>query len=176
MTVKHAKSAQLTVLDTVIPPNTNTAGEGGPANLKTVDASLVVPAAAAVDSTLRFVRVPSNCKVKQIRFTTQAQAAGSIDFGVYYPILGLTGKPDLAANAISQAFFASAVAVTSASNWTDITNESGTYTADLAEDPLWLALGLASDPGGYFDIVGTVVSADVTTGLGIAGLSVSYAN
>lgn len=178
MTVKHTKSAAIILFDATVPPITATAGEGGPASLKEVSGFLTVPGSAAVDSTLRFVRVPSTAKIKSVRYQTQAQAGSGtvLDIGVYYPTTGLTGLPDLAANAIDQNFFASAVGLENLVAPTDVTNESATYTADKWNQPLWQALGIATDPGGYFDIVGTVLTADVTTGTGIAGLSVTFTN
>lgn len=172
MTVKHQQSTSITNRQAV-PPVPNATGAGAEGYLKEVSDSIVVVAASAQDSTLRILRVPTNAKIKRVVLTTQTQSAGTIDFGVYYPVDGPTGLPDLAANAINQAFFASAVTVT-ALGATDITNESGTYTADKWNQPLWKAVGLASDPGGEFDIVGTVASTDITTGTGILGLSVSF--
>ena len=172
MTVKHQQSVAITNAQAV-PVVPNNTGNGAGGKLVEVGASVVLVAASAQDSTIRFVRVPTNAKVKRVVLTTQTQTAGTIDFGVYYPVDGPTGKADLAANAISQAFFASAVTVT-ALGATDITNESGSYTADLWNLPLWKALALASDPGGFFDIVGTVAATDITTGTGIIGISVAY--
>jgi hypothetical protein len=171
MSVEHIKSTPVTNLDaTPVVPNTE--GEGAQGYLREVTGSLVAPASASADSTFRFVRVPSNCKVKRVRITSQAQAAGKVDVGVYYP--ASTAHPDLAANAIDQDFFATDVDLASAVQPTDITNESGTYTADKWNQPLWQAVGLTSDPGGFFDIVGTVHTTAVTTGTGIVGLSVEH--
>ena len=175
MAVDHVKSTIITGLDTtpVVQP---TAGEGGPASLKNVSSGDVVGiAASSIGATYQFVRVPSNAKVKRVEFDSEAQAAGAIDIGVYYATDGIGGKPTalLAAAAISQAFFASAVALTSASQPTNVTNESGTYTPAKRNQPLWQAVGLASDPGGNFDIVGTVSTA-ITTGTGKMGLNVDY--
>jgi hypothetical protein len=106
---------------------------------------------------------------------SEAQAAGAFNVGVYYATDGEGGRPTslLVAAAISAALFASAVDCSGAVA-TDITNESGTYTLDKRTQPLWQAAGLASDPGGYFDIVATVNTTAVTTGTGKIGLRVSY--
>lgn len=173
MAVDHVKSTPITNSDAT-PVVLNTNGEGAAGSLQNVTGSAVAVASSSADSTYRFVRVPSTAKIKQIRATSQAQGAGSFDFGVYYPTTGKTGKADLAANAIDQDFFATAVDFSSAVQPTDITNESGTYTADKWNLPLWAAVGLTSDPGGYFDIVGTVKTTAVTTGTGIMGLDVDY--
>lgn len=173
MSIEHVKSTPVTNADAT-PVVVNAIGAGAPGGLREVTGSLVIPASASADSTLRFVRVPTNAKVKRIVITSQAQAAGTVDVGVYYPTTGPTGKADLAANAIDQDFFATVVDLASAVQPTDITNESGTYTADKWNQPLWLAVGLASDPGGYFDIAATVKTTAITTGTGIAGLSVGF--
>lgn len=175
MAVDHVKSTPVTNAD-ASPAVANTAGEGGAAPLKSTSSGAVTAvASSSTDATYQFCRVPSNAKIKTIIFESQAQAAGTIDIGVYYATDGLIGKPTslLAANAIDQDFFASAVAVTSLSQPTIVTNESGTYTPDKQNQPLWQAVGLTSDPGGNFDIVGTVVTA-ITTGTGKMGMQVQY--
>lgn len=173
MAVSHVKATPITNADAT-PVVANQTGTGAAGHLKEVTGSVVAIASDSVDTTYRFCRVPSNAKVKRIRTTSQAQGAGKIDVGVYYPTTGPTGVADLAANAVDQDFFATAVDFASAVQPTDITNESGTYTADKWNKALWEAVGLSSDPGGYFDIVGTVVTTAVTTGTGIMGLSVEF--
>lgn len=173
MSVDHVKSTPITNLDAT-PFVQNTNGEGGPGSEINVSGSSVAVASSSVDATYRWVRVPTSAKIKNITFTSQAQAAGKVDVGVYYPTTGKTAKTDVAANAIDQDLFATAVDCASAVAPTNITNESGTYTIDLWNTPLWSVLGLTTDPGGYFDIAGTVVTTAVTTGTGIWGISVTY--
>lgn len=175
MAVDHVKSSTITNLD-ASPIVANTAGEGAGAPLKLIDGTAIAVASSSIDATYQFVRIASNAKVKKIWFETAAQAAGQIDIGLYYATDGEGGKPTalLAANAISQAFFASAVIITGAVVITEVTNESGSYTADKRLQPIWQAVGLTSDPGGYFDITGTIVGAAVTTGTGLMGLTVAY--
>lgn len=170
MSVIHTKSTAITNADAT-PPVANTAGEGAPGALQNVSAA-VTTAAADADSTFRFVRVPTTAKVKRVWLNAEAQSAGTFDIGVYYPTIGKTGMPDLAANAVDQDFFASSVVCSSAVR-ADETNESGTYTGDKWNQPLWQAVGLSSDPGGFFDIVLTVKTTAVTTG-GLVGLSVDF--
>lgn len=173
MSVEHVKSTPVTNLDAT-PQVQNTAGEGGPAHLNQVDGYLTVPAAASVGSTLRFARVPSNSKIKTLTFEGEAQGAGKIDIGVFYP--SSVAHPDLVANAIDADYFATALDLAAAVTPTDVTNESGTYTVDKRTLPLWQAVGLASDPGGYFDIAGSVITTAVTTGTGKAYLRVTFVN
>ena len=173
MAIVHVKSTPVTNADAT-PVVPNTTGEGAKGYLVEVSGYVTIPASASDDSTLRFVRVPTTAKVKSVRFASEAQAAGACNIGVYYPTTGYTGVPDLVANTIDEAFFASAVALTSASGWTDVTHEAGAgYLLSEINTPLWQALGLTADPGGFFDIAMTLSTA-VTTGLGVAALSVSY--
>lgn len=174
MAVDHVKSTVITNLD-ALPAVAPTAGEGGPAPQKTIDGYATAVASSSQNATYQLVRIPSNAKVKSIIFESEAQAGGTVDLGLYYATDGEGGKPTslLAANAIDQDFFASAIAVTSAVTPTEVVNESGTYTLDKRQQPIWQAAGLTSDPGGYFDIVGTIATA-ITTGTGKMGIRVSY--
>lgn len=175
MAVDHVKSTGITNLDAT-PAVANTAGEGGIARLFQVNAYATAVASSSVDATYQMVRIPSTAKIKEIIFESEAQTAGTIDIGLYYATDGEGGKPTalLAANAISQAFFASAVNCASAVTPTNVTNESLSYTLALRNTPIWSAAGLTSDPGGYFDIVFTVVSVAVTTGTGKWGIDVRF--
>lgn len=175
MAVDHVKSGFITNLDSS-PAVANTAGEGGPAPVKTVEGSAVAVASSSADATYQLVRVPSNCKVKQILFESAAQGAGAFDLGLYYATDGEGKQPTalLAAAAIDQDFFATVIDCASAVGITDVTNESGTYTIDKRTQPLWQAVGLTADPGGYFDIVATVKTTAVTTGTGRLGIRVTY--
>lgn len=175
MAVDHVKSTPVTNLDaTPIVPNT--VGEGAQGFLRNIEGNAVAVASSSVDATYQLVRVPSNAKVKELRFESAAQGAGKFDIGVYYATDGQVGQPTalLAAAAISQALFASAIDCASAVAITNVTNESGTYTIEKRNQPLWQAAGLSSDPGGAFDIVATVVTTAVTTGTGRFGVSVNF--
>lgn len=173
MAVEHVKSTPITNLGlTPVPADTTGRGAGGV--LRNVSASLTLLASSSQDSTYRFVKVPTTAKVKSVKIGSEAQAGGTLDVGVYYPTVGKTAVADLAANAIDQDFFASAYAVTNRSNLTDVTFEAGAgYLQSEINLPLWQALGLTSDPGGWFEIAATVVAA-ITTGGAAAVLSVDY--
>lgn len=175
MAVDHVKSTYVTNLD-ASPAVINTAGEGGPAPLKTIDGYATAVASSSVDATYQLCRIPSTAKVKSIIFESEAQGAGKFDLGLYYSTDGVIGKTTslLAAAAIDQDFFASAVDCASAVVATDVTNESTTYTLAKRAQPIWQAVGLSADPGGNFDIVATVVTTAVTTGTGKFGIRVNY--
>ncbi len=75
MAVDHVKSTPITNLD-ASPAVYQTAGEGGPALLKSVSSGDVIGvASSSIDATYQFVRVPSNAKIKQVIFSSEAQAA-----------------------------------------------------------------------------------------------------
>lgn len=175
MAVDHVKSTPITNLD-ASPAVRNTAGEGAAAPLKVNSSGSVVGvASSSIGATYQFLRVPSNAKLKALFFESAAQAAGAMDVGLYYATDGEGGKPTalLAAAAINQALFASAVALTALAQPTNIVNEGGSFTADKQNQPLWQAAGLSADPGGFFDIVGTLTTA-ITTGTGMMGMTALY--
>jgi hypothetical protein len=175
MAVDHVKSTPITNLDaTPVVANSTGAGASGP--LRNVEGSALAVASSSVDATYQLVRLPSNAKVKRIIFESAAQTAGKFDLGCYYATDGQGGHATalLAADAIDQDFFATAIDCASAVARTDVTNESGTYTIDKRNQPLWQALGLTADPLCMIDIVATVVTTAVTTGTGRLGVSVDY--
>src|SRR6266404_6936662 len=93
MAVDHVKSTPITNLD-ASPAVYQTAGEGGPALLKSVSSGDVIGvASSSIDATYQFVRVPSNAKIKQVIFSSEAQAAGTVDIGLYYATDGEGGQP-----------------------------------------------------------------------------------
>jgi hypothetical protein len=175
MAIDHVKSGIITNLDAspAVPP---TAGEGGPAPMKYVDGYSTAVASSSAGATYQLARIPSTAKVKTIIFESAAQGAGKFDLGLFYATDGRGGNPTslLVAAAIDADFFATAIDCASAVTPTDVTNESGTYTLDKRIQPIWQAAGLSSDPGGYFDIVASVITTDVTTGTGKFGIKVIY--
>jgi hypothetical protein len=173
MALVHTKSPQITPLD-ALPAIFNTEGEGGPGFVQTRIGYVIAGAADSIDTTYQFVRVPSNCKIHSITFESAAQAGGTVDLGLYYATDGLGNRPTtlLVANAIDRTLFAAAIAVTSASAPTQVINSAGKMPLNKRVQPLWQAAGLASDPGGNFDIVGSLAAA-ITTGTGLMGIAVA---
>lgn len=170
------KSTPITNLDSV-PVVPNTTGEGGPGYLRSVDGFITTVAADAAGSTYRLVRLPSNAKVKSVFLESEAQAAGAVNMSVYYSDSASDGtspaNQGLIVPTTGDQFFASDVSVASAVA-TDVTNESGNYPMSKRPLPLWSALGLASDPGGFFDIVAVVHTTAITTGAARLGTRVTY--
>lgn len=138
----------------------------------------VTPAAADAAGTKYIMcRVPSDCVIKNVTLASEAQGAGKVDVGVWYPDNIVDMVPSNSANlglVISQQFFASDVDLASKVQPTDVAFESGTYTFDKWSQPLWQAVGLSADPGGKLDILCVVHTTDITTGTGKLYLRVGY--
>lgn len=134
-------------------------------------------AADGVGSIYRFCSVPSSARVDSLVIQNGALGSGcTLDVGVYWPTFIPAGAGLDQANAslvITAAFFASAVDCSAAAQDTNIINESGTNTIAKQEQPLWQALGLASDPGIELDVCATVFGAVATQGY--IGLKCRYA-
>lgn len=127
-------------------------------------------------STYRLCQVPSNARVEAVKYQCAALGTScTMNVGVYYPTYIPQGAGVAASNAsaaISTTFFASAINSASAVGLTDITNQSGTNTIALQEQPLWQAVGLSADPMMPLDIVANVQVAVVNAAL--VGVKVSY--
>ena len=165
MGVVTVKSTVITNLD-ASPRVSPQAGIGGSYEVKEIDSTVAVAATDSSTSQYKFFRVPTTIRVKDLWLESAALGGScAVDIGVYYADL----KEDCAVGivpgtVITAAFFASAVAVASAVTPTNVTNESGTYTTALRSEPLWQALGLASDPGGKLDIVATSTADAASAG------------
>ena len=171
------KSTQITNLDAT-PVTPNTRGINAPGGVQLVDGYVTAVASDAAGSTYKMVRVPSNAVVKRLTLASEAQGAGKINLSVYYSDSAVDGtQPSLQGIIVpttGDQFFASDVDLTSAVTPTDVTNESGNYTPDKRNKRLWDALGLTSDPGGFFDIVAVVHTTAITTGTGKIYLACEY--
>jgi len=164
MAVVNLKSTPITNLD-ASPRVANQAGLGAKAEYGTQDALVSVAATDQATSTYRFTRIRSNALVKKV--TIEGAALGgscAMNYGLAYPPAG----PDLgiggtAGGVIDADFFASAVVHTNAMAETIITNEGGFYTMAERFLPIWQAAGLSADPGGWFDVMGTM-TVDAASG------------
>lgn len=175
------KSAPITNLDAtpVVPQST---GEGSSGYVRTVNGFVVAVAADAAGSTYRLVRLPSNAKVKNVVFTSEAQGAGAVQLGVYYSDSTVDGtaaaNQGLVVPTTGVNFFANDINIAAAVNQVDEVFQNmataGAYNLSLANQPLWQALGLTADPGGFLDVVATVHTTAITTGTGRVGVEVKY--
>jgi hypothetical protein len=174
----NLKSAAITNLDAT-PIVANTTGEGAPAYLKSVVGFVTTVSADAAGSTYRLVRLPSNAKVKEIFMCAGAMTAGAFNLSVYYSDSTTDGTAPANQGLIvsgspgGDAFFGSDISAASALNDANETNESGNYPLSLRNQPLWQALGLATDPGGFLDIVAVCHTTAVTTGA-LLGITVLF--
>lgn len=173
MTTETLKTTQITDLDAV-PPTKLAAGMGAKGTAYRITGFVTTTSGKTTGSKYLLARLPRNAVVKSIILDSAAMGGSSaLDFGVYYSDSTVDGTQ--AANtgaAITAAFFASAVDVSSAVRATDITNESGSYTIDLRNKALWDALAVSADPGGFLDVVATS-TATITTGATF-GVEVTY--
>lgn len=174
MAVENLKATGITNLDAT-PFVPLTTGVGAKGFLHEVGDYVTVSASASTTSTYKLARVPTNAKVKSVIFESEAQGAGKFDLGVNYSSSTRDGTSEANRGAVIDAdFFASAIDCASAVTPTDVVGESGVYTLDERNKPLWQALGLTADPGGWFDVVATCVTTAVTTGTGKMGVSVRF--
>lgn len=177
--VDTLKSTSITNLD-ASPPTANTAGQGGPGNSQ--DASDWVSATAAglgsTSSTYKLVRLPSNCVVKAMRLTSKTQldsgSALTVDVGAYYSDSTIDGtQGSNQGNSISVNAFLANTAFGQVSGYNDI-DALQAFDVDKRNQELWNALAIATDPGGFIDVV---VAVHTGAGTGIAGkigLSVKF--
>ncbi len=173
------KSTAITNLD-ASPPLVSTEGEGAPGYLRSVEGFITTVAADAAGSTYRLVRLPSNAKVKEVVFRAAAQGAGKVQLSAYYSDSATDGtQPSLQGLVVptnGAAFFAGDIDCASAVTPADYlgTGSSVVWTIDKWNKQLWDALGIASDPGGFIDLVAVVHTTDITTGAALLGVSVRY--
>lgn len=136
--------------------------------------TVTVTTGKTTGSVYPIVRIPTSARVASVHLNNNAGSASSaFDVGVYKNTTsGASADGVTIANTGSASFFGSAVACTSANTDLDVTNESGSYTADLKQMPLWQAIGLTADPGGTYDICLTNTATNAATFL--AGLRVTW--
>lgn len=177
MSVEALKSTSITNSDAT-PVVVNTAGEGAAAPMYVQTEYVTVSAAASALSTYRMIRVPTTAKIKLLVGEWEAMAAGKVNLSLYYSSgYAIDGSPAAQAGAIvsgGDQLFASDVDLASASVGTAITNESGNFPLSKRNTPLWSAVGLSADPGGFFDLVYVVHTTDITTGAARLGLRAEY--
>lgn len=174
------KSAAITALDAT-PYSIQTAGAGAPARLKSVEGFVTAVASDAAGSTYQLVRVPSNAVLKACTFRSEAQGAGKVQLSIYYSDSTIDGtapaKQGLVVPTTGAAFIADDIDCASAVAPVDKLGTGTTpgWNMSMWNKRLWDALGLTSDPGGFFDVVAVVHTTAITTGTGRLGVSVDFA-
>ncbi len=164
MAVVTVKSQAITDQD-ASPRVAPQAGLGAGYRVKEIDAFAAVAATDLSTSKYLLFRVPSTVRVKDLWLECAALGGScAANIGAYYASRVEDVGAGITPGAVIDAdFFASAVSLVSAVTPTNVTNESTTYLTSLRDNPLWEALGLASDPGGKIDIVATL-TADAASG------------
>lgn len=175
MAVVNIKSTAITNRDATPQVINDSRIERG--TLKSAVGSVAVGAADSATSYYPLIQVPTTAMVRSVLVTTPAgmtTLAG--DIGVYKTTANSAGvTTGVAANTGSGSIFAAAATLAVVQGRVDVTNTGTTYPTDKREQPLWQAIGLAADPGGFFDI-GVKVTTANTGAAGRVGLEVGYAD
>ena len=176
------ESASITALDT-IPVLKPDAGQGAPTEDKELNdyVAFTTGQLGSTSTTANILRLPTTAKVNRLRIDTDValDSGGSpslaFNVGLAYsdaPVGGVLDgtQPSLAGTSISATAFASAQAVGAKTRALDISP-----SVVNKQKPLWQGVaGLASDPGGFFDIYITVEATPETAVAGNFGLEVEY--
>lgn len=169
MSVEALKSISVTNLDSV-PVAANQTGKGARGTDLNVDDYVTISAAASVGSTYRILRLRSNDMLKSLVAEWDAMGAGKVNLSVYYSDSVNDGTAYANQGVIvpttGDQFFASDLDLSAAGAPQGVLNESGNNPIANRYKQFWDALGLASNPGGYFDIVAVVHTTAITTGAG----------
>lgn len=177
MAVENLKSAAITNLDAT-PVTLNTAGDGAAGLLQSVSGFATASAAASATSTYKLVRVPSKARIKHLFWENEAEGAGSFHLSAYYSSSTVDGTPaalqGLVVPTTGAQFFATDINAAAATKSIDHVNQSGNNPIANRNKQLWDALGLASDPGGFIDIVAVVGATAVTTGTGKIAVNAEF--
>lgn len=183
MAAENLKSVSITNLD-ANPIVQNTAGQGAPGALKHVSDTVAATAAGlGAASTYKMLRLPTTCKLKSLRLIadialdTNVSPTLTADVGAYYSDSTTDGTPSanqgtaVNAGAID---FADAVVFGDAAHVNVDVLVPTLFGSVKRNKALWDALGLASDPGGYFDIVVTWEVFAATAQAGNFGVEATY--
>ncbi|CAB4200293.1 hypothetical protein UFOVP1356_33 [uncultured Caudovirales phage] len=173
MAIVNTKSTAVTNRDAV--PSVINDGRIEKGGLRSTVGSVAVGAADSATSYFPLASVPTTAMVRRVFLTAvtgMTTLAG--DIGVFKTTANSAGvTTGVVANTSSGSIFAAAASMATVQNQADVTNTGVTYPTDKREQPLWQAIGLAADPGGYFDI-GIKVTTANTGAAGRVGLEVQY--
>lgn len=164
MAVENLNSTPIGNIEATPKVFNNSNVEGG--HLRSSVAIVEASASASATSTYMMVKVPSNARIRDVIFSSDAMGAtGAVDVGIYQ-------TEENGGAVVDADHFASAVANTSAVTNSNVTHESGVNGIEDKAKPLWEALGLSADPKRdyYVGLTATAVLADG----GTMALDVSY--
>lgn len=150
----------------------NNPGQGAAGQVRTVRSHLAsVTASLSATSVIRMVAVPSTARVMSVIVDSEAQTAGKFNVGVYRT----NADGGLVAATNADSFFTTDLDCASAViNQQCVLKATSRNTIAKMNQPLWQAIGMASDPKTDLDICLTVHTTDVTTGTGAVQMHVSY--
>ena len=186
MTADTVKSASITTLDGTSQqppaPTQLTEGIGAVADLENSSDFVFATAGglASTGSTYKMVRVPFRTILKDVRLYTKSGLDSStglqVDLGAYYSDSINDGTPAaLQGTVISTNCFVAAQAFGQSNAGSNIDGLSN-LDPNLRNSPLWTQVGLATDPGGYIDVV-LAPHTGASTGIaGNIGVNVSVVN
>lgn len=165
MAVVELKSTAITNADTSSQKLNSTRLQEG--RLKESVGTVAAANGDSIGSIYRFARIPSGARVSEVILLCDAITSGAGDVGLY-------DVPTVNSGAVVDAdFFASAQSIASAiTTGTNIVHESGVYSVEDIEKPIWEALGLSADPRKLYDVAMTLTAA--TTAAGDVTLKVRY--
>lgn len=173
MATEALKSTPITNLD-ADPIVYMTPGSGGAGVVRAKFASVTATTGVTSGSTYQMVRLKSKDIVLQIyAWLTASVTTFTCDLGAYYSTSTKDGTAVAnQGDVIDADFWGSAIALASIVTMTEYTTETATYTAAKRVQPLWQALGLSADPGGYIDIV--LTNTATNSGAPVANMLVYY--
>jgi hypothetical protein len=120
--------------------------------------AIVVDNAEAIASILRFFSVHSSWRVSEILLYCTAITTCAGDIGLYdLPTVN-------AGAAVDSDLFATAQALSSALDGTNVLREATTITVPNLDKPIWALLGLTADPGKWYDVAVTLTAAAGSSG------------
>lgn len=174
MTTEALKSPSITNWDAT-PLVQNTVGEGAPGHIRSVSDTVTVTTGKTAPSTYRLARFPTNAKVKHVWVgvdTTVTTLTADIDVAFSDSTVDGTSAANQGTipqiTAADNKMFGTAVDLKTAGLNDYIKNFANGGMANC-NVPMWKALGLTVDPGGFFDIMlkttATNSGAAIVTGM-----------
>lgn len=116
---------------------------------------VAVTSGDSIASIYRMCQVPTNARIASLKLSCTAITTCAADIGAYR----VTSADGTAGAVVDVDFFATAQSLASVLINSDVINESTTNTPEKQAQPLWQALGEASDPGGFYDLAITLTAA-----------------
>lgn len=169
MAVVNTKSAAVTNSDAATQTQNKMITDRG--RLRETVGTIEVANGDSIASTLRIARIRSSDRVSRVMLSCDAIATAVADIGIWRTAAD-------GGAVVNLQFFASLQALTAALVNLDVTHEADPADASTGfglqdvEKPMWLALGLTTDPMVFYDVVLQLTAA--ATGAGTVSLKIQY--